>query len=886
MKNIKYIFGLTLATGLFLTACNDDDMTIYNDPVIDASSVETGSSDVTATSATLHGTIKGLSDRSATSYRLGFNYMTSDSQLDNVVPSDLKASVSGVLDGNNVSATLTDLMPGTVVYYQTYVTLSSTLTFTGEIRSLVTTDAEVKNVSDPSSSPFGASFEVSYASAPDNAVVGVVLAPSSDVEEVRNGLHVATSNEVSGSGNLTVTVKGLVPSTTYYYVPYINVGPGEVYGEVKSFKTPSYEFDVDKDLVDLGLSVKWAKYNVGATSDTELGGLYGFGDVTGVMTSIDPADYGNGGEDTYKSLKDIAAVAYQNKATLPSARDWEELFNSCSLEWTSKDGVNGFKVTGPNGNSIFLPAAGSRTLNEVTGEGTLGLYLTGTKGSDEKYFTAYEFASNPSYGRTILPVYQAVAARAISNTRNVPFNVENLYQTWYLENNQDGMLHVWEGPFTQYGVTDDWGTVTNGENNPYQSIYWPVGLTNEWLGYKAGFDHGYMTLNEDGTVEVGRNKVTEDGKEYTDVQNGTFSVDAENKTITIDIPVLCADTWIGGTSGTLKILSMNEEGLQIALPADDTYAYAANYYSDKKRVADEKIKVSLLCVGGDWGGTWGDVIDAISPDELDGKHTATYSGAVNGAMVFTLDFQKLREKYPNSMVALIDIKCDGKSIPYDASKFFYGDIEDNGNFRIELFNIWGKGSQDGKVDSPFSNVGPTETDWNFSFTEKIEFTYVINTEGSFGIGMVNINPNWGGSWYTYGGNVEVKIEDNKYVASPITFDAVYNDDTDGGFANGSMLAYIDIANLYAFFPGTATTLNSIKLDGKELTGWDPSKIYTMSADGAGVNYRIEFWNCWGPSSSDGCAFGEKDGDIMPALGFNDSFAVNVSLTPKMASVTF
>ena len=136
MKNIKYIFGLTLATGLFFTACNDDDMTIYNDPVIDASSVETGSSDVTATSATLHGTIKGLSDRSATSYRLGFNYMTSDSQLDNVVPSDLKASVSGVLDGNNVSATLTDLMPGTVVYYQTYVTLSSTVTFRGEISIL------------------------------------------------------------------------------------------------------------------------------------------------------------------------------------------------------------------------------------------------------------------------------------------------------------------------------------------------------------------------------------------------------------------------------------------------------------------------------------------------------------------------------------------------------------------------------------------------------------------------------------------------------------------------------------------------------------------------------------------------------------------------------
>lgn len=885
MKNLKYIFGLTLATGLFLTACNDDDMTIYNDPVIDASSVVTGSSDVTATSATLYGTVNGLDDRSATSYRLGFNYMTSDAQLDNVVPSDLKASVAGVLDGHNVSATLTDLMPGTVVYYQTYVTLSSTLTFTGEIRSLVTTDAEVKNVSNPSTSPFGASFEVSYASAPDNAVVGIVLASSSDVEDVRNGLHVAASNEVSGSGNLAVAVKGLVPSTTYYYVPYINVGPGEVYGEVDTFKTPAYEFDVENDLVDLGLSVKWAKYNVGATSATELGGLYGFGDVTGVMTSIDPADYGNGGEDTYKSLKDIAAVAYQNKATLPSARDWEELFNTCTLEWTSLDGVNGFKVTGPNGNSIFLPAAGSRTLNDVTGEGTLGLYLTGTKGSDEKYYTAYEFASNPSYGRTILPVYQAVAARAISNSRNVPFNVEDLYQTWYLENNQDGMLHVWEGPFTQYGVTDDWGTVSNGENNPYQSIYWPVGLTNEWLGYTAGFDHGYMTFKEDGTVEVGRNKTTDSGTVATVVDKGTFTVDSDKKTVTIDIPVLCADTWIGGTSGTLKILSMTDEALQIALVADDTYAYAANYYSDTKKYNDDKIPVTLLCVGGDWGGTWGEVIDAIAPAELDGYHTSTYKGAVNGAMVFTIDFGLLKEKYPNSMVVLTDIKCDGTSIPFDNSKLFYGDLENNGNFRIELFNIWGVGVVDDNVDSPFSNAGYVGSDPAFKFAEKVEFTYYIATNPSFAINMINVNASWGGSWGTYAGTVDVKLKDHKYVASPITFEAVYNTE-DGGFGNGQMLCYIDVADLYAFFPSTVATLEYVKSDGVELKGWDPSKIYTMSADGKGINYRIELWNCWGPSASEGCAFGVPEGDIMPGLAFNSAFAVKASLTPKMASVTF
>ena len=57
---------------------------------------------------------------------------------------------------------------------------------------------------------------------------------------------------------------GLVPETQYYYAAYLNLGSGIVYGEVKSFTTPAYDFDLDNDLVDLGLSVKWARFNVGA----------------------------------------------------------------------------------------------------------------------------------------------------------------------------------------------------------------------------------------------------------------------------------------------------------------------------------------------------------------------------------------------------------------------------------------------------------------------------------------------------------------------------------------------------------------------------------------------------------------------------------------------
>ena len=158
--------------------------------------------------------------------------------------------------------------------------------------------------------------------------------------------------------------EGLVPETQYYYAAYLNLGSGIVYGEVKSFTTPAYDFDLDNDLVDLGLSVKWARFNVGAKSETGLGGLFGFGDLTGCNNSIDPADYASA--DTYKTASDLAFRAFQGRATLPTADDFEELFTLCQKEWTEQNGVTGFKFTGPNGNSIFLPAAGTRVANDVT----------------------------------------------------------------------------------------------------------------------------------------------------------------------------------------------------------------------------------------------------------------------------------------------------------------------------------------------------------------------------------------------------------------------------------------------------------------------------------------------------------------------------------------
>ena len=57
---------------------------------------------------------------------------------------------------------------------------------------------------------------------------------------------------------------------------------------------------------------------------------------------------------------------------MPSWEQIEELYNYCTWHWTQRNGVNGQLVTGPNGNTMFLPAAGYRWYESLLGAGSRG----------------------------------------------------------------------------------------------------------------------------------------------------------------------------------------------------------------------------------------------------------------------------------------------------------------------------------------------------------------------------------------------------------------------------------------------------------------------------------------------------------------------------------
>ena len=384
---------------------------------------------------------------------------------------------------------------------------------------------------------------------------------------------------------------------------------------------------------------------------------------------------------------------------------------------------------------------------------------------------------------------------------------------------------------------------------------------------------GYMEFFEDGTVNIHR--VTEEGVP-TD-ETGKYTIDEANKVIDIDIDVLCANTWVAGKSGKLNILTLTSDGLQIALPNGDDYAYSVNYYSQRKAEADAMIPVSLLCVGSDWKGTWGTVVRQIDPTKLDGQHTFTYEGACSGAMVFALDFQGLASKYPNVFVRIDEMKCDGNAIQFNANNFFYGDIENNGNYRIELFNIWGKGAAGDKVlNSAFSDSQNIGSDPAFNFEGNLEITCTIITgvevARAYTPNFVTINPDWGGDWaYNQGATFNVKYENFQYSIENPIFDIKYES---ANHAAGAIMTFVQVDDIFRYFPKMHAELDNLYLDDAEVTGYDATKVVDSND---GNNYRLELWNCYGKTKDIGCAFGTPEGDVIKELGFNSSIKVKFTL---------
>lgn len=849
--------------GIFMTGCSDDDYSISNTPLLTDESVTTGSADVTVTSATFHGTVKGLEEQNASAYALGFYYGKSEDNLSE------KVAASG---SNEFQATVSG-MPGDVVYYQAYVTLQGRVTYKGSVQSAIMTDAKAITGEPKDLTANSVILTGKLEKAPQEATSGIVISGVEGSEKVRAGVRIVAAGI---NDNYEIKAEGLLPNTTYHYTAYLDLGNGTVYGEDRTFTTAPADFNPDTDLVDLGLSTKWAKYNVGATDEKQLGGLFGFGDMTGFQTSINLEDYASA--DIYKTDRDVANKVYGSWVTMPTIDEFEELFTECKKEWVedTENHVAGYKFTGPNGNSIFLPAAGTRTQGNVSGEGLNGYYLSGSiNATDNRFAMAYSFDQNVAR-RTSTPVYQALAIRPVSVAKNVKFDKEKLYNTWEFDLKPDESHYKFVGPVFFYGKDASWASYTNNQPVVGETTGWDADYASikSWAITDPSHCNGTMTFykDEDGNDKVKVHQVQADGS-YKDSE-GTFTVDEKNKTITMTIDPLNAVEYIGGITRTdetkIKVMSLSDEALQLGvIRSSDGQLMIYNYVtSDVKNGY-----VAKLTAWGD-GGNWDGASTVVSGgSKAVGQYTVkleTTEARTNGK-VYVLDLEGFAAKYPKALVRIDAIKADGQDLKFDANKFHYGDIEDNGNYRIELFNIWGSGTAQ---NSPFrASGGPGEAgEPALAFNKTLEVTFSVVSTTSDGTGVYtptfNAVRGWGeGEAQLFGYNdgstlKVVKSDKGQYSLENNQFDMTYEG---SGFEGGTIMTFVEIADLYGFFPGTHSTLDEFYLDGKAVS-YDKSKVVDANEN---PKYRLELFNCYA-ATKDNCAFGVKDGDLMRELGFNKS----------------
>lgn len=126
--------------------------------------------------------------------------------------------------------------------------------------------------------------------------------------------------------------------------------------------------------VDLGLSVLWGDQNIGASGPDDVGRLFGYGDISGAVTTCSYADYVS--QDIVGTDRDPAYVFWGGGWRMPTASEVNELVERCEWRWTVHNGVEGYVVKGRTG-SIFLPTTGQRSGTEVAYAKTRGYYWSG-----------------------------------------------------------------------------------------------------------------------------------------------------------------------------------------------------------------------------------------------------------------------------------------------------------------------------------------------------------------------------------------------------------------------------------------------------------------------------------------------------------------------------
>lgn len=192
--------------------------------------------------------------------------------------------------------------------------------------------------------------------------------------------------------------KALCQLSTGNYTWYVVVRIKEDNTVIASYQSDMGYFTVKEpepetlEPIDLGLSVKWASFNLGATKPEEYGDYFAWGETaTKDEYTWETYQWYDGDENHLTKYNatdqatllnmddDVVQQKLKGMWRVPSVGEWQELMEQCTWNWTTRDGVAGYDVTSNlNGKFIFIPAAGYKIGNSIADSSIFGRYWLGT----------------------------------------------------------------------------------------------------------------------------------------------------------------------------------------------------------------------------------------------------------------------------------------------------------------------------------------------------------------------------------------------------------------------------------------------------------------------------------------------------------------------------
>jgi hypothetical protein len=272
----------------------------------------------------------------------------------------------------------------------------------------------------------------------------------------------------------------------------------------------------------LGLSsgAKWAIQNVGASTADEYGDYFAWGETESKETydwstykwcngSFDTQtkyctylDNGTVDKNIVLDLEDDAANAYWGgNWTMPTEKEQNELDNDCRWTWVTKCGVNGRKVTGPNGVAVFLPAAGSRYNSDLDKAGSYGYYWSSslvTSGASPAYCLAFGSSNEDNYAHRYYGFSVRPVLRDVEFTFTVMFDGNGGEGTMpAIDGQHDDIVIIPASTFTRESYTlVGWNTKADGTGTKYKVGEW-IALTENitlYAQWKLLSDYTWIDL--------------------------------------------------------------------------------------------------------------------------------------------------------------------------------------------------------------------------------------------------------------------------------------------------------------------------------------------------------------------------------------------------------